>query len=137
VGRTGSGKSSLLVALFRIVELGLGEPHRSEGAEEGEASGATVEKSGDGDGDGGAGGGYGGQILIDGVDIGSVGLHTLRKSMTIIPQDPVLFSGTLRRNLDPFNDYPDSLLWEALHSGQTDFTKIIKFYQTMLVKFVK
>ncbi|KDO34392.1 hypothetical protein SPRG_01528 [Saprolegnia parasitica CBS 223.65] len=78
VGRTGAGKSSLTMALFRINEL---------------ASGS---------------------ISIDGVDIKSVGVKTLRSAIAIIPQNPVLFKGTLRNYLDPFSDYGDDQLWDAL-----------------------
>ncbi|XP_053998357.1 ATP-binding cassette subfamily C member 4-like isoform X2 [Hylaeus anthracinus] len=55
-----------------------------------------------------------GSIEIDGIDTGSICLEDLRRHISIIPQDPVLFSGTLRRNLDPFNEFSDKTLWEAL-----------------------
>ena len=56
----------------------------------------------------------GGSILIDGQNIGLMGLQRLRSRLTIIPQDPVLFSGSLRMNLDPFDQYTDQEVWEAL-----------------------
>lgn len=55
-----------------------------------------------------------GSILIDGLEINALGLHELRSKLSIIPQEPVLFSGTMRKNLDPFDEYPDHVLWNAL-----------------------
>ncbi|XP_027849264.2 probable multidrug resistance-associated protein lethal(2)03659 isoform X1 [Aphis gossypii] len=55
-----------------------------------------------------------GRIIIDGVEIHELGLHDLRSKISIIPQEPVLFSGTMRKNLDPFDKYSDHILWKAL-----------------------
>lgn len=81
VGRTGAGKSSLALTLFRLLELTKG------------------------------------RILVDGVNLAMLGLHDIRSRFTIIPQDPVLFSGTLRLNLDPFKAYSDEKLWKALEDS--------------------
>ncbi|KAK5583798.1 hypothetical protein RB653_005398 [Dictyostelium firmibasis] len=78
VGRTGAGKSTVGISLFRMVEC-------SKGA-----------------------------IFIDGVDISKVGLYELRNALGIVPQDPFIFSGSIRMNIDPFNKYTDQEIWTAL-----------------------
>ncbi|KAL3867304.1 hypothetical protein ACJMK2_044518, partial [Sinanodonta woodiana] len=61
-----------------------------------------------------------GDLIIDNINVLKIGLHELRKKISVIPQDPVLFSGTLRRNLDPFDEYSDDQLWKVL--GQVQLT---------------
>lgn len=82
VGRTGSGKSSLMLALFRLITI------------------------------------TNGRVILDGKDCASVPLDRLRKSLSIIPQDPVIFSGTIRGNLDPWNMHSDDNIWAALDAVQ-------------------
>lgn len=61
-----------------------------------------------------------GSIMIDGIDTKSIGLHELRKKLSIIPQEPVLFNGPIRRNLDPFGEYNDLDMWRALEQVKLD-----------------
>ena len=59
-----------------------------------------------------------GSIFIDSLDISKIGLEELRSRLTIIPQDPVLFSGTIRENLDPFNSKTGLEIWDALEAAE-------------------
>uniref|UniRef100_A0A1I8JE23 ABC-type glutathione-S-conjugate transporter n=1 Tax=Macrostomum lignano TaxID=282301 RepID=A0A1I8JE23_9PLAT len=81
VGRTGAGKSSLTLGLFRLIESAFGH------------------------------------IEVDGVRIDRLGLHSLRSALTILPQEPTVFSGSLRSNLDPFDERTDEELWAALDAA--------------------
>lgn len=80
-----------------------------------------------------------GEIQIDGVNISELGLQKLRSSITIIPQDPILFAGSLRINLDPFNKHNDEELWSALkHAHLSDFVDgkiIVQFYEPLMCAF--
>lgn len=88
VGRTGSGKSSLLLALLRIVEPDIPNDWDSTS--------------------------YESPISIDGIDVLRIGIRDLRSKIGIIPQNPVLFSGTIRSNMDPFGLYTDEEVWNAI-----------------------
>lgn len=63
-----------------------------------------------------------GSVVIDTIDTGNLLLQDLRSKISIIPQDPVLFSGTLRYNLDPFGEYPDYILWNAIEAVSSSFS---------------
>ncbi|KAG0219753.1 hypothetical protein BGX33_001070 [Mortierella sp. NVP41] len=111
VGRTGAGKSSLTLALFRIIEAADSYWARASDPNFNAAEHQfmdTVQQTFSTEG------GSGGSIEIDGVDISTLGLRDLRQHLSIIPQDPTLFAGTVRDNLDPFGQHTDKDLWEAL-----------------------
>ncbi|CAO3570447.1 unnamed protein product [Mortierella alpina] len=114
VGRTGAGKSSLTLALFRIIESA--NSYWAKASYNGQDMDTTLkEKSSPvADLEDVHVEEYGGSIWIDGVDISTIGLEHLRQHLAIIPQDPTLFVGTVRDNLDPFNQGTDTELWEAL-----------------------
>ncbi|KAG0029018.1 Multidrug resistance-associated protein 1 [Podila clonocystis] len=114
VGRTGAGKSSLTLALFRIVEAANSHWARASHNEADQDTVVDTSSSEPVDLEKVAVDQDGGSIWIDGVDIATIGLQTLRQRLAIIPQDPTLFAGTIRENLDPFDDLPDADLWEAL-----------------------
>ncbi|KAF9896284.1 CD9 antigen, partial [Lobosporangium transversale] len=117
VGRTGAGKSSLTLALFRLIEAAdsywakASDPSApkellaTSSSDPLDTNSLLVSYGRDIDG---------GVIAIDGVDISTLGLRDLRRHLSIIPQEPTLFAGTIRDNLDPFHELEDADLWEAL-----------------------
>lgn len=66
-----------------------------------------------------------GEVYIDNVKITDIGLHDVRGNISIIPQDPVLFSGTIRYNLDPFSQFQDDELWTVIEEVPTTFTQVL------------
>ncbi|KAG0270310.1 Multidrug resistance-associated protein 6, partial [Linnemannia gamsii] len=112
VGRTGAGKSSLTLALFRLIEAANSFWAReSDNSQALVADAAPTEILPTNDSDDAE---CGGLIEIDGIDISTIGLEDLRRHLAIIPQDPTLFAGSVRDNLDPFQELEDADLWEAL-----------------------
>ncbi|KAF9292451.1 hypothetical protein BGZ68_005134 [Mortierella alpina] len=120
VGRTGAGKSSLTLALFRIIEAAdsyWARATEQEGSAKNRRHSLMLQKDLQGSPLGSLSSprhvGVG-SIEIDGIDISKLGLRDLRKHLAIIPQDPTLFAGTIRDNLDPFDEMEDAELWLAL-----------------------
>ncbi|CUE58293.1 ABC transporter, putative [Bodo saltans] len=99
VGRTGSGKSTLMLALFRILEVT--QLSDAESAEVAERTKTVTEVRS-------------GSISLDGRDIATIQLQDLRSAITIIPQDPLLFAGTVRSNVDPFSQHSDERVWAVV-----------------------
>ncbi|KAF9573820.1 Multidrug resistance-associated protein 1 [Mortierella alpina] len=120
VGRTGAGKSSLTLALFRIIEAANSHWAKASDNMRTMQSDSTTASKVDPANESPEplteteGGEEGGSIEIDGLDISTIGLEDLRQHLAIIPQDPTLFAGTVRDNLDPFQQLEDADLWEAL-----------------------
>jgi len=110
VGRTGSGKSSLFLSLLRLVEPDVADMMIAREKD------TKLEYNDDDDEDEERlrNSSYVAPVSIDGVDTLRLGLKELRSKITIIPQNPVLFSGTIRSNIDPFNEYADAEVWQAL-----------------------
>ena len=97
MGRTGAGKSSLLQALFRLIECDRDS-----------------------------------SIFIDSSSTSQIGLNTLRKAISIIPQSPFIFEGTVRENMDPFREYSDEEVWEALADVQ--LARVVKAFKYELAE---
>ena len=101
IGRSGAGKSTIFQMLFRMFEIDKSTPELQNS-----------------------------EIQIDGVDIQELGLHFLRNAISIIPQTPMIFMGTIRTNLDPFNKHSDEELWDVLK--EVGLRKVVKNLEKQL-----